>query len=59
LFFFQSGGSRLGEELWASKAAHNFVGCSDATNGFAGTRALLATILFFSFRIRLVFASDD
>ncbi|XP_037486718.1 O-fucosyltransferase 6-like isoform X1 [Triticum dicoccoides] len=34
-FTVPSGGSRLGEELWASKTAHHFVGCSDATKEFA------------------------
>ncbi|OEL30888.1 Uncharacterized protein BAE44_0008092 [Dichanthelium oligosanthes] len=32
---FLSGGSRLGEELWESKAAGNFFGCSNATKQFA------------------------
>jgi hypothetical protein len=35
----QSGGSKLGEELWESKAAGNFFGCSNATKQFAGTRS--------------------
>ncbi|KAM0869501.1 hypothetical protein ACQ4PT_040639 [Festuca glaucescens] len=39
-FTVPSGGSKLGEELWASKAAHNFVGCSDATNDFADAKAV-------------------
>ncbi|KAF7017775.1 unnamed protein product [Triticum aestivum] len=34
-FTVPSGGSRLGEELWTSKTAHHFVGCSDATKEFA------------------------
>ncbi|CAM0903356.1 unnamed protein product [Alopecurus aequalis] len=39
-FTVPSGGSKLGEELWVSKAAHNFVGCSDATNDFADAKAV-------------------
>ena len=39
---FQSGGSRLGEELWVTKMVHHFGGCSDATKDFAGTPMLVA-----------------
>lgn len=36
----QSGGSKLGEELWESKAAGNFFGCSNATKKFADAKAV-------------------
>jgi hypothetical protein len=36
----QSGGSKLGEELWESKAAGNFFGCSNATKQFADAMAV-------------------
>jgi len=36
----QSGGSKRGEELWESKAAGNFFGCSNATKQFADARAV-------------------
>uniref|UniRef100_A0A0D9W878 O-fucosyltransferase family protein n=1 Tax=Leersia perrieri TaxID=77586 RepID=A0A0D9W878_9ORYZ len=36
----QSGGSKLGEELWASKAASNFFGCSNATKEFPDAKAV-------------------
>jgi hypothetical protein len=36
----QSGGSKLGEELWESKAAGNFFGCSNATKQFADAKAV-------------------
>uniref|UniRef100_A0A453CMS2 Uncharacterized protein n=1 Tax=Aegilops tauschii subsp. strangulata TaxID=200361 RepID=A0A453CMS2_AEGTS len=39
-FTVPSGGSRLGEELWTSKTAHHFVGCSDATKEFADAKAV-------------------
>lgn len=41
-FSFQSAGSRLGEEIWVSKTAHHFIGCSDATKGRAGTPTCVA-----------------
>lgn len=37
---WESGGSRLGEELWVTKMAHHFVGCSDATKDFADANAV-------------------
>lgn len=46
----QSGGSKLGEELWASKLASNFFGCSNATKAFAGMRYLQT--FWFCFRVR-------
>ncbi|KQJ84054.1 hypothetical protein BRADI_5g18377v3 [Brachypodium distachyon] len=39
-FTVPSGGSKLGEELWVSKSAHNFVGCSNATKEFADAKAV-------------------
>ncbi|ONM15022.1 root hair specific 17 [Zea mays] len=39
-FAVPSGGSKLGEELWESKAAGNFFGCSNATKQFADAEAV-------------------
>ncbi|PUZ48452.1 hypothetical protein GQ55_7G246000 [Panicum hallii var. hallii] len=39
-FTVPSGGSKLGEELWESKAAGNFFGCSNATKQFADAKAV-------------------
>jgi len=39
-FTVPSGGSKRGEELWESKAAGNFFGCSNATKQFADARAV-------------------
>ncbi|CAL5025964.1 unnamed protein product [Urochloa decumbens] len=39
-FTVPSGGSKLGEELWESKAAGNFFGCSNATKQFADANAV-------------------
>uniref|UniRef100_A0A0E0KTX7 O-fucosyltransferase family protein n=2 Tax=Oryza punctata TaxID=4537 RepID=A0A0E0KTX7_ORYPU len=39
-FAVPSGGSKLGEELWASKLASNFFGCSNATKAFADAKAV-------------------
>jgi hypothetical protein len=49
-FAVPSGGSKLGEELWASKLASNFFGCSNATKAFAGMRYLQT--FWFCFRVR-------
>jgi hypothetical protein len=46
----QSGGSKLGEELWESKAAGNFFGCSNATKQFAGTRSSRHMVISFCLR---------
>ena len=45
-FSFHSAGSRLGEEIWVSKTAHHFIGCSDATKGHAGTPTCVACSSF-------------
>ncbi|KAG8065768.1 hypothetical protein GUJ93_ZPchr0004g38666 [Zizania palustris] len=42
-FAVPSGGSKLGEELWASEAASNFFGCSNATKEFAHAKAVTET----------------
>ncbi|KAL5216554.1 hypothetical protein ABZP36_007955 [Zizania latifolia] len=39
-FAVPSGGSKLGDELWASKAANNFFGCSNATKEFEDAMAV-------------------
>ncbi|CAL5030567.1 unnamed protein product [Urochloa decumbens] len=39
-FTVPSGGSKLGEDLWESKAAGNFFGCSNATKQFADANAV-------------------
>ncbi|KAK3141794.1 hypothetical protein QOZ80_4BG0338420 [Eleusine coracana subsp. coracana] len=39
-FAVPSGGSKLGDALWESKAAGNFFGCSNATKQFADAKAV-------------------
>ncbi|TVU14881.1 hypothetical protein EJB05_38378 [Eragrostis curvula] len=39
-FAVPSGGSKLGDALWESKAASNFFGCSNATKQFADAKAV-------------------
>ncbi|XP_062185005.1 O-fucosyltransferase 6-like isoform X2 [Phragmites australis] len=39
-FSVPSGGSKLGEELWESKAASNFFACSNATKQFADAKTV-------------------
>ncbi|KAL6882626.1 hypothetical protein ACP4OV_011316 [Aristida adscensionis] len=39
-FAVPSGGSKLAEELWESKAASSFFGCSNATKKFADAKAV-------------------